>query len=175
MPTRKTTESKYAPTVWGNEESGMGVTREVTCPSGQVILCRRPGPEQLMLEGVINDLDTLTSIVDSELIPQAENGKKKAVDAKALAGNTDLLERMTHVMNRVACAVVVEPQVEYPPNDITRRKKNTIYADMISIEDRTFIMQFAMGGTADVETFRQEARARSGSVGAVEEDGEETE
>ena len=51
---------KYAPTTWGSE---LGGAEDLTVPSGQTCLVRRPGVQGLMEAGILHDLDTLTAEV----------------------------------------------------------------------------------------------------------------
>jgi hypothetical protein len=167
MPSHaSTTDSKYAPTAWGSQ----GGRHELELPSGQVILCKRPGPQGLMEAGLLEALDTLTAIVDGELIPKAEGQAPEIkLDPAKLMADPAKLEQMLHMMNRIVCHVVIEPQVKMTPNDITNREHGVVYTDQIDMDDKSFILQFAMGGTRDLETFRQESQAALGSMAAVPE------
>lgn len=165
MPSHATTtESKYAPTAWGSQ----GGQHELTLPSGQVILTKRPGPQGLMEAGLLEALDTLSAIVDGELIPKAEGqAPELKLDPAKLMQDPAKLESMLHMMNRIVAYVVIEPQVKMTPNDITNREPGIVYTDQIDMDDKSFILQFAMGGTKDLETFRAQSAAAVGSMGAL--------
>lgn len=150
-------DNKYAATQWGGE-----VLEDLTVPSGQLCQVRRPGVQGLIEAGIIHSLDSLTGIVQNELIPTAE-GKQK-VDVKKVLDNPDALVNILHLTDRVAVHVVVQPKVEMAPNDVTLRKPGVIYADMLDIQDKMFILNYALGGTRDLETFRKESSALVGSV-----------
>lgn len=173
MPVSKESETKgyidekYAPQQWGS----VGGLTDLTCPSGQVCQVRNPGPQGLIAAGVIHSLDALTGIVQNELIPSAEGAPK--IDVEKLLKNSEAIASMMHTIDRVVVHCVVQPKVEMTPSDVTLRKEGVIYADMIDLEDRTFIMQFAMGGTRDLERFREESAKVMGSVDTVEEHGGE--
>lgn len=164
------TDPKFAPTQWG---STTGVVEDLQTPSGQWCQVRRPGPQGLIEAGVIHSLDALTGIVQNDLIPSAE-GKPKA-DVKKVMADPEALASMIHVADRVVCHVVLQPKVEMTPSDVTRRKPGVIYADMIDLTDKMFIMNYAMGGTRDLERFRQESEEAVGGLDTVEADGSETE
>lgn len=160
------TDERYAPSQWGS----VGGLEDLTMPSGQVAQVRRPGPQGLIEAGVIHSLDALTGIVQNELIPQAEGAPK--VDVQKLMKNESALASIIHTADRVVVHCVVQPKVEMTPNDVTSRKPGVIYADMVDLEDKMFIMQFAMGGTRDVATFRAESKKAVGGVDPVEEHGD---
>lgn len=161
MPT--TNDSKYTPTAWGGNTG-----EDLTVPSGQLCRVRRPGPTALINEGVLHNLDRLTPIVDS-YIDKVEG--KPQVNVDKLMQDPSKIEQMIHIVDRVVCAVVIEPKVVMTPNDATSRKDGVIYCDMIDLEDRFFIFQFAVGGSSDLERFRTESTELVGDVsdGAVDE------
>lgn len=164
-----TAEDRYAPTAWAS--GGAGQPEDLEMPSGQWALVARPGPEGLIKAGIIQSLDALTGIVQGELIPNAEGTPK--IDAAKLMANPKAITDVMHTMDRIVCHVVQKPKVEMTPNDVTRRKDGVIYADMVDLEDKMFIMNFAMGGTRDLETFRQESAKHVGGVDPVEVDGDQ--
>jgi len=156
-------DDKYLPTAWGNAESLSG-PQDLTLPSGQVVLARKPGIQQLMVEGVLHKMDNLTALVDSEHVKKGKNGKPDAINVKALLGDEKALAGILHTVDRVMCSVVIRPHVEMSPNDITRRQSGVIYADTVGIEDKMFLFNWALGGSKDIERFRQESAEVVGSV-----------
>lgn len=169
--TPRKTSDKYAPTAWGN--SGSGLT-DLECPSGQTCLVRRPGVEGLVREGVLHNLDTLTSLVQTEHIDRV-SGKKVQQPRddeqimKDLLDNPAKMDSAFHMVDRVVCAVVVKPEVEMAPNDPTRRRPGMVYTDMIELEDKLFILNFAVGGSRDLERFREDTNRY---VAAVDDGGQ---
>jgi hypothetical protein len=73
------------------------------------------------------------------------------------------------VINKIVCYVVVKPEIKTAPNDITRRMAGVIYDDMIDIDDKMFIMNFAMGGVRDLSRFREQYDTALGNVGGQPE------
>jgi len=165
-------DEAYAPTAWG---SAPGSTAEdLTMPSGQRALVRRPGIESLLKAGIIHDIDFLTGVVEEKHIKRVKGGRP-APDVTQILADPAQLERLTHVVDRVVCHVVVKPHVEMTPSDITRREAGVIYCDMIDLEDKLFIMNFAVGGTRDLERFRGELSESVAGLGPVAEAEDPTE
>jgi hypothetical protein len=162
-PVEAPVDSKYAPTTWGG---GGNVPHDLTVPSGQICLVRRPGLDALMAEGLLGDLDSLTQIVNSAHIERV-NGKD-TVNAQSMLKDVKSIENVIHLVNKVVCATVVQPPVFMPPNDVTLRKNGVIYADSVDINDKMFIFQYVLGGTADLERFRQQSQDAMGGVEALE-------
>lgn len=156
-------DAKYAPTTWGG---GGNAPHDLTVPSGQVCLVRRPGLDALMAEGLLGDLDSLTQIVNSKHIERV-NGKD-SVNAASMLKDAKSVENVLHLVNKVVCATVIQPPVFMPPNDVTLRKQGVVYADSIDINDKMFIFQYVLGGTADLERFRQQSEDALGGVETLE-------
>lgn len=154
------TDSKYKPTTWGS--GNVGGLEDITCPSGQICLVRRPGVAGLIKAGVLHDVDQLSSIVSEKHIRRVEG--KPMVDGQSVMQDDEAMSNILHVMDRITCYVVVKPHVEMTPNDVTSRKNGVIYTDMIEMEDRLFIMNYAVGGTRDVERFRRESSILVGGL-----------
>lgn len=155
---RTSSDDRYQPTAWGSE-----TLEDLTCPSGQLAQVRRCGADGLIKAGIIQSMDVLTAIVENELIPSAE-GRPVADPAKLLK-DPEALASVLHMTDKIVQYVVVQPELALVPDDVTQRKPGTIYTDMVDMEDKMFIMNFALGGTRDLETFRKESKAAVGSMG----------
>lgn len=142
---------RYAATTWGSSSDGL---EDLTVPSGQLCLVRRPGVQGLIQAGVLHDMDSLTAIVEDKHVGRAAG--KKSVDVRALLQNTAALDNVMRLADRIICYVVVKPTVVMPPDDVTLRRQGVIYADMVDIEDKMFIVNYAVGGTRSLERFRGE-------------------
>lgn len=153
-------EDRYAPTTWGSDSSGL---HELTVPSGQTCLVKRPGVQGLMAAGVLHNLDRLTALVDEQHVRRVK-GQPSQVDVQSLMNDPEQIAHVLHTVDRIVSHVVVQPPVEMAPNDITSRKAGQIYTDMVEIEDKMFIFQFVVGGTRDLETFRLQLAESVGSV-----------
>lgn len=159
----KQSEDRYAATAWG------GTGTDLSMPSGQLAYVRKPGIEQLIAAGIINDLDSLSGIVDG-LITKAEGGVPPKVDVEKIMSDSSQMDAMFHLIDRVVCHTVIKPEVHMTPNDRTSRKPGVIYCDMIDIEDRLFIFNYVTGGVTSVAAFREESAKHMASMGAVQED-----
>lgn len=144
-------DDKYAPTTWLSN-GPLGGSEDLVLPSGQLALVRRPGVEGLMKAGVLRNLDSLTDLVSKNHVARA-NGRER-IDVEGLLGDEERMAEITHVMDRVITHCVLKPQIEMAPNDVTNRQPGVVYTDMIDLTDKAFVFNFVVGGTRDLETFR---------------------
>lgn len=157
-------DDRYAPTAWGSGNVG-GAPQDLEMPSGQVALVRRPGIQQLIVEGVLHKMDSLTALVDKKYVKKGKVAKASdALDVQGLIGDPEALAEIMHTVDRVVCACVVKPVVHMTPSDITRRVPGVIYADSVDIQDKMFIFNWVTGGTRDLESFRRESEELVGSL-----------
>jgi hypothetical protein len=184
---------RYAPTAWGAE-----TLMDLECPSGQTCQVRRPGITGLVKAGVLDSIDSLSSIVKTDHIDRVERGVDPHVSAEEvaeLARNKDGLLKALDLADTVACYCVVQPKLLPIPlvlNPVTRepeldddmrpievpleqRKRADdegnpfIYVDQVELEDKMFILQFVVGGVTDLESFRTGLTETMGSVDAQPE------
>lgn len=157
---------------------------DLTLPSGEVCQVVRPGVQGLIKAGVLQSLDALTAIVQTETIPKAEG--KPVVDIKAITGDSDKFNSMMEAVDKIVIHVVQQPKVydltitqhdidkddlPFTAEDLGReftdedpRDPDRIYIDYIDSMDKMFIMNFAVGGSADLAQFRQATTNVVGSV-----------
>jgi len=167
---------------------------DLELPSGELCQVKRPGVQGLIKAGVLHSMDTLTSIVQGETIPKAQG--KSPVDVKAIINDPERFSKMMEVVDKIVIHVVVEPKVvsnlvpvldekDQPvldnDNEPTfreleddERDENLIYVDYIDQMDKMYIMNFAVGGSADLAQFRQETEAFMGGIPDVEATAEPT-
>jgi len=158
--------SKYAPDAWIS--GGVGGMEDLTVPSGQLCLVRRPGMEGLMKAGVLHNVDSLSQIVNEKHLKRVSGKKTDEIDMSSLMQDDEGMEQVTSVIDKVICHVVVKPEIHRAPNDVTLRRPGVVYTDMVDIVDKMFIFNFVVGGTRDLERFRGGLDALVGSM----EDGE---
>ena len=144
-------------------------------PSGNTCLVKRPGMPQLLSSGVLPD--TLTPIAEGA-IKAAEAGQKMeaegAIDAKfqEIMADPDEQAKMWDAMDKVAALVVVDPVVVYykytQDQEIPEGYKvgdvipdaerasfgEVVWSDWVDFNDKLFIFQYVVGGSADVAQFR---------------------
>lgn len=172
----------YALTGWG-APSGIGSAQDVTCPSGQLALVKRPGVQGLIEAGVLHEMDSLTGLVESKHIRRVKGGAPE-VDVKSLLKEPKQLESVMSVVDRILVYVVVKPELAlaWEEKDGTRteipmadRKPDKVYTDQIELDDKMFIFNYAVGGTRNLERFREQSEAALAGVdagGAVEGEAE---
>lgn len=172
---------KYGQKTWGVK------FHDLTVPSGELVQVRRPGLQGLLKAGILESMDGLTGMVQSETIPKAQG--KPVVIAKDILKDKSKMEDMLAAIDKIVLHVVVQPELrpaivtqemidaEDSPFDAELlnqpvpyelRDEDAIYVDYVDIEDKTFIMQFAMGGSADLATFRKESKEVVASLSDVE-------
>lgn len=110
---------------------------ELTLPSGNVALVKRPGLEKLLMAGILPD--SLTPIA-MEAVASAQTGVKKPADRKAKKGETDdgmspelmkkflekegALQDIFAAFDKVTAMCVVEPKVEYHMRQVLDEDKS---------------------------------------------------
>lgn len=146
----------YAPTVWGAEDNS-GSLVDLVLPSGQTILAQRPGPQGLMAAGMLDDLDTLSSILPKIMGGVTAKGQApKEFDASVIMKNPAMLSQAMKLMDRVLVHVVIKPELTPEPDSPTDRERGKIYPSSVGQEDKAFIFNWAVGGTQDLSRFRSE-------------------
>lgn len=160
----------YAPTVWGSEDSS-GSLVDLTVPSGQTVLAQRAGPEGLMTAGLLDDLDVLATV-----LPKVMGGKTKVkdFDATQVLKNPAMMKQAVSLLDRVTCYVVVKPEITPEPEDPRLKERGKIYPSSISLEDKSFLFNWAVGGTRDLSRFREQYAESVAGVESVEDVEDET-
>lgn len=167
IPTVDPADDKYAPNTWLS--GGVGSMEDLTVPSGQVCLVRRPGLEGLIKAGVLRNVDTLSAVVNEKHLKKTKKGAASGgVDVDSIMRDPQALETIMHTVDKAVCFCVVKPEIHMAPNDITSRQLGVVYTDMVDIEDKMFIFNFVVGGTRDLESFRGGLDSVVGGVAAGE-------
>jgi hypothetical protein len=170
--------SRYAVTAWNSGRV------ELRLPSGQLCLVQRMSIAKMAEEGIIDNFDSLTSLVQDKHVAKKSrsNGapRQSASDLETeimmrnLMKHPERLKDAMDIMDRVVMAVVVQPEILPVPED-GMRKDGAAYIDWVDEEDKSYVMNFAFGGSRDLERFRREFAESSASVddvANVEEDAE---
>lgn len=169
-------QSKYSPTSWGS--TGIGELEDLKVPSGQLCLVKRVGPQGLMEAGILENVDTLTALV-TKMIEKSQGKKpqdrrRKGQDTNEIT-DADVIEIMKKpedlrqimsVVNRAVIYCVVEPKIHETPEDPKERETSKVYIDQVDLNDRMFIFNFVVGGTRDLEKFREQSAEVVGGVEA---------
>lgn len=186
---KKSSGKKY-----GSAWSKKSALTDLELPSGELCQVKRPGIQGLMKAGVLHSLDTLTSIVENETIPRAQ-GKPSPNDVKAVMNDPEKFQAMMNQVDKIVMYVVTQPTVvshlrpvldddgkpktggngepEMEEIPAEEREPGVIYVDYIDAMDKMYIMNFAVGGSANLQQFRQETTALVGSISAGEADEDE--
>ena len=166
-------DDRFAPSTWGS----VSAYEDLTVPSGQLCLVRRPGLEGLLKAGIVSNFDMLTKLVGDQST-RIKTGKEPKTDEEVMSeimADPERLAEMMRVINKIVIYVVVKPEIMAAPNDPTSRKIGVIYDDMIELDDKMFLMNFALGGVRDLAEFRSQYESALGSVDHQPEAGSETE
>lgn len=180
-PKKQPTDRKAAQSNFGS--SWKKPLTDLDLPSGERCQVKRPGVQGLIKAGVLHSLDSLTAIVQQETIPKAEGKPLRA--AKSLVNDPEKFDQMMNTVDKIVCHVVTQPTVlpsvrpvlvdgeqktdangekvfEDIPDD--ERDHEAVYVDYIDSIDKMFIMNFAVGGSADLAEFRAATEASMGSL-----------
>lgn len=163
----------------------------IECPSGAECLVRRPGVQGLIKMGLLDSFDALTGLVKIEHFDRVDGRvPAEVVDAiKEFAANAERVDAALDMIDKLVIGVVVRPKLQPVPyemeEDGTTRKldangkpipvadddrdQDAAYIDWIDIDDKTFIMQYAIGGSSDLNAFRVERAELMGHVSNVQD------
>ena len=160
MPAKsKTNVDKYAATTWGID------TEDLECPSGQTCLVRRVDVMKLMADGTLHKTDMLTELVDKQHVAKKAKGGKNAARAaevdtekllKEALKDPEKLKELVATVDSIVLATVVKPELHEVPEDGDERIPGKVYIDTVDINDKTFIMQYAFGGTRAAARFLEQ-------------------
>ena len=197
MPATKKTKKRYG--VGGGKDRTIEVALpSIDATSGEhnVCLVRRPGVQGLIAAGVLDSFDSLTALVQMELIDPRETrpGKRSAAAVQkanqeavaSLAGNAEKIQAGLDLVDKVVEWMLVEPKVLRPvqrdelgrpirvddrevPLPDADRDDDITYTDEVDLEDRLFLLNFAVGGSSDLERFRAESAGLMGGLAAIED------
>lgn len=139
---------------------------DLTVPSGALCQARRPGVQGLISIGLLDSLDSLSALVKTEHFDRVEGrAKPEQSPADIKAGMVAGME----LIDKIALYCVLQPELKPEPDrndpkswdegaetEGERKGKvpGLIYVDDVDLFDKMFIMQWAAGGSEDLETFR---------------------
>lgn len=172
MPAQDKTPKKYG---FGKVKD----TMDLTLPSHEdpddensphnVCRVRRPGVQGLIAAGVLDSFDSLTGLVQSEHLDRVDGKNDRKKDTKEemalLKDQKENIMKALALVDKVVLYCVVEPKL-LPVSD-GERDDEKLYVDDVDLDDRMFILQFALGGSSDLETFRKGTAESVASVAAL--------
>lgn len=148
---------KYAPTAWTSE-----LFTDLELPSGQLCQVRRPGVQGLVQLGLLDKVDSITSMVDQKHIKRVRG--QKTIDQKSLMTDPKALMDAMTTIDKILTHVVVQPKLKLSFVEVdgqiiqieeSEYEDGVIYTSMVGIEDKMFIFNYAVGGSKDLEKFRE--------------------
>lgn len=164
------------------KQYGLGrreVLMDLELPSGSICLARRPGVQGFIAAGVLDSFDSLTGLVQTEHVakksarPQRVSQAQIAAAAASFSADADKMKTGFQLIDRLVCHTVAQPEtwIDYQMKDETddawaerqadheENHPDAMGISEVVIEDKFFIMQWAVGGSADLEKFRKELPA----------------
>jgi hypothetical protein len=165
-PTRKF----KANNVWA-QQAILGSAEQLTLPSGQTCLAKRIGMDGMLEAGILGEADSLTAYVGRKHVRRVRGAKGtpdgEQVNISSVMRDPEAIKAMVFLMDRAVPLIVVDPKVhlhfEFLDNGQTKmipvedREPGEVYTDQIGFEDKAYLFQYAVGGTRDLERFRQQS------------------
>lgn len=153
--------------VWANTAPS-SVGEQITLPSGQTCLARRLDIEHLVSAGVLEQADSLTSLVDAKHVRKVRGGKgpdKTVLTPNSIMRDTDALKSILTVADRAVPLIVLDPVVKlhYTVDADTKqqrmlpadeREEGVVYTDQIGLADKMELFAWAMGDIGGLQSFR---------------------
>lgn len=169
----------------------------IELPSGNMASVRTASMEFFLASGFIpNSLKTMVQKQIQEVVHEEnprEAQKMNEEIAKVLE-DEDSLKDLIEMYDKIAIHCFIDPKLSDAPFekdedgnfihdedgyripvDIDERNQELLYVDEIEFEDKVFVFQLAVGGTKDIESFRQQQNQNLESVRASAEVGGEAE
>lgn len=137
----------YSASGWGAE-----VQFELTTPSGKKCLAHELSIERLIEMGLLETINSLSGIIESEVLPQASG--QPQVDMKKMMANGEQLVGVLGLVNVIICEAVDAPVVHPVPEAGEARVVGNVYVDSIPLTDRFFLFNEVTGGLDSLAAFR---------------------
>lgn len=166
---------------WKKAPTG-GEAVPLPLPSGNTALVEPLGLPELLRRGLIPNplLSTVTEVLeeadlrmenpsDAELKKLEKKRKKKlAEQMEGWAQDPEKMLAVFDMADAITLACVLQPEVSPKPepgeDGSVSRDPRVLYIDQVDIEDKLYIMSYAMAGVRDLDSFRAEL---TGSVGTA--------
>jgi hypothetical protein len=135
---------------WKGKASGV----DLELPSGNICYAKRPGMDTFLAEGKVPN--ALMPIITKSM-EKAKGGKplnSNELDMSEFLNDQEKLNAVIEFQNLVVLTAVKEPAVLPVPENESDREDDLLYIDEVDQMDKAFIFQWAMGGPAELEGFR---------------------
>lgn len=146
----------------------------LTVPSGNVCLVKRPGLEVFLQKGVVPN--SLLALLQKAAAGKGIEDKMLQKGLGDLLADPEKLVELTGFADAVLMECVVEPHVwpvplwtiedaaanSCDPDEVGmkvpdhKRNPDRLYVDYVEMQDKMFVFNWAVGGDASVENFREE-------------------
>lgn len=147
--------------VWASR-TAEGEPETMTLPSGQVVKARKIGLQKLIEAGVMSEADSLTQLIGTKHF----NEKPAEVMQMALA-NPKAFGSLVMMIDRALPIIVVEPDVRLHVKiresgetvliPVEHRESGMVYTDQIDLQDKIFLLNYAVGDLQQLAPFRGQA------------------
>lgn len=180
--------SKQRNNVWASNRPDQ--TEELTTPSGQTCEAKKVGVEGLIEMGILNQMDSLTALVDQYTKDVKKHGPGGPVttelDEAKLMADPESVKAIISLADRALPVIVVDPPVALHFTErtvgkttvvkrLSEAERNTlreergqpdlIFTDQVDFEDKMWLFDWATGGLQKMATFR---RGSSDDVATVD-------
>lgn len=90
-------------------------------------------------------------------------------ELKELMSDPEAIGEMFKLVDMIAVDAFIEPKLTPLPDDESEgRREDLLYVDEIDLDDKMFIFQWMVGGTSDLEQFRNEQSKQLAAVSSSE-------
>jgi hypothetical protein len=124
--------------------------RALLLPSGFTAMVRNPGLGMFVEKGMIPN--SLMPIVMAALDEGKPPSKRMLKD---MSRDPDAIADIAKLARDVTVACVIKPKIHPVPED-GDRDNSLLYSDEVDLDDCMFIFQWVIGGTHDLNSFREE-------------------
>jgi hypothetical protein len=161
---------------------------DLELPSGATCQARRPGAQGMIEAGLLDNFDDLTALVKTEHVDPNMTGRiagaakvmpeEAQAAAKAMTLDKAKFEMALEMVDRLTAYVVVQPvvwvdyQLKNEPDDEWNRrqehaaKNEAVDVRAVDLDDKMFLLQWAVGGSADLTAFREGSGQLMGNLAA---------
>ena len=130
--------------------------RDLDLPSGNVALCQRLDPAEFLEAGFLPD--GLSPIV-AEAVRENKGLPPEKIDE--MVGDPTKVSEMLQFMDKIVVRAVLDPRIHPKPvpdedGDLPEHDEDLLYVNEVDLADKTFIMNWACGGSPDLVRFHHE-------------------
>jgi len=143
-------------------------SKPLELPSGNRARVRGGSMQFFLTAGFIpNSLKSMIQKAISEV--DLHGGKSVELDDGSMAdilNDEAKLQELMDLYDKVAIYCFQEPKLHPVPPEEEERDEDLLYVDEVDFEDKVFVFNYAVGGTRDLERFREQQNTHVESVRA---------